>query len=59
LEASNPKQENEMKNTATKNTSVKPAGANSNHKDTVASGLRVRTALTAGLNFAKIKYEYQ
>jgi hypothetical protein len=46
-----------MKHSTTKNTAVKPAGTAANNKETVASGVRVRTALKAGLNFTKIEYK--
>ena len=45
-----------MKSTMTKKTSVKTGVCNSSQNETVASGLRVRTAVKAGLNYTKITF---
>jgi hypothetical protein len=48
-----------MKPSATKKNEATRVSDSSNNKEMVASGVRVRTALKAGLNFAKICYEYR
>jgi hypothetical protein len=43
-----------MKNTMTRKTSAKTGACNSNHNETMVSGLRVRTAVKAGMVVTKV-----
>ena len=47
-----------MKGILTQKTGVETSACSSNHNEIAASGLRVRTAVKAGLNFTKITYGY-